>query len=114
MKRKQTTLTLALGSAIAAAMVAGPVAAGSVFSAQALNGGYMVADAGKPADKAQEGKCAGQAKAKEGNCGTKVMGKGKEGKCGEGKCGNTKPKAKEGNCGAGAKAQEGKCAANKK
>lgn len=84
MTRKQTPLTLALGSAIAAAMAVAPAAADSVFSAQALTGGYMVAEAGKPADKAQEGKCAGQAK------------------------------AKEGNCGAGAKAQEGKCAANKK
>lgn len=102
MKRKQTTLTLALGSAIAAAMAAAPVSAGSVFSAQALKGGYMVADAGS---KAKEGKCAGDAKVKEGNCGAKEMGKGKEGKCGEGKCGNAKPKpkpkpkAKEGNCG---------------
>ncbi len=110
MNRKQTTLTLALGSAIAASFIAAPVSADSVFSAQALKGGYMVAAAD---DKAKEGKCAGAAKAKEGNCGAKEMGKGKEGKCGEGKCGN-KPKAKEGNCGAGAKAQEGKCAANKK
>lgn len=111
MKRKQTVLTLALGSAIAASLSTAPVIADSVFSAQALKGGYMVAEA----DKAKEGKCAGQAKAKEGNCGAKEMGKGKEGKCGEGKCGNKpKAKAKEGNCGAGAKAQEGKCAANKK
>lgn len=108
MKRKQTTLTLALGAAIATSFAVAPASADSVFSAQALNGGYMVADN----HKAKEGKCGG-AKAKEGNCGNKEMGKGKEGKCGEGKCGNTKPKAKEGNCGAGAKAQEGKCGGKK-
>ncbi|MBI5938722.1 MAG: hypothetical protein HY850_12860 [Betaproteobacteria bacterium] len=107
MKRKQTTLTLALGAAIATSFAVAPASADSVFSAQALNGGYMVADN----HKAKEGKCGGD-KAKEGNCGNKEMGKGKEGKCGEGKCGN-KPKAKEGNCGAGAKAQEGKCGGKK-
>ncbi len=48
--------------------------------------------------KGKEGKCG------EGKCGDK---KGKEGKCGEGKCGDKKTKGKEGKCG------EGKCGEKK-
>jgi uncharacterized low-complexity protein len=110
MKRsKQTALTLALGSAIAASLSAAPVnAAENPFAAQSMAKGYMVAEA----DKAAEGKC-GAKKETEGKCGAKA----KEGKCGgekskEGKCGDTKAKTK-------AKPKEGKKstedeAANKK
>jgi len=108
---KQTALTLALGSAIAASLAAAPVsAAENPFAAQSMDKGYMVAEA----DKAKEGKCGGK-KDKEGKCGAKA----KEGKCGgekakEGKCGGKKNAAdeaankkmmKEGKCG------EGKCGA---
>jgi uncharacterized low-complexity protein len=106
---KQTALTLALGSAIAASLSVAPVsAAENPFAAQSMDKGYMVAEA----DKAAEGKCGGKkaaeakcgAKAKEGACGgAKAKGdakkaedgkttaeKAKDGKCGEGKCGGTK------------------------
>ncbi len=112
---KRTALTLALGSAVTLGLSAAPVsAAESPFSAQVLDKGYMVAEAGK----AKEGKCG------EGKCGGKKGAKAKEGKCGEGKCGGKskgddmkaeqgkttqeKDKAKEGKCG------EGKCGGGKK
>lgn len=92
------TLTLALGSAIAASFMAAPVAnaAENPFAMQAIDGGLQVAEAGK---------------------------KAKEGKCGEGKCSASKAKAgqakaggadkmKEGGCSA-SKAKEGSCGANK-
>lgn len=79
-------------------------AAENPFAAKALSSGFTVAahhEAGK------EGKCG------EGKCGTKADDKvAKEGKCGEGKCGTKKDAAdakkddkaaKEGKCG------EGKC-----
>lgn len=109
---KQTALTLALGSAIAASLAAAPVvAADNPFAAQALGKGYMVADH----HKTKEGKCG------EGKCGGKKDAKAKEGKCGEGKCGGkakgddkkveqgktSDEKAKEGKCG------EGKCGGKK-
>lgn len=92
---KQTALTLALGSAISLSLTATPAsAADSPFAAQALEKGYMVAEAGK----AKEGKCGGD-KAKEAKCGAKKKSAEdeaankkmlKEGKCGEGKCGGKK------------------------
>ncbi len=106
---KQTALTLALGSAIAASLAAAPVsAAENPFAAQSMDKGYMVADA----DKAKEGKC-GAKKDKEGKCGGKKSAEDeaankkmmKEGKCGEGKCGAKN--LKEGKCG------EGKCGGKK-
>jgi uncharacterized low-complexity protein len=119
MKRKQqTSLTLALGSAIAATLAAAPVmAADNPFAAKSIGHGTQVA----AADKGMEGKCG------EGKCGGSKA-KAKEGKCGEGKCGGdmkaqgdakkaeegkttterTTTKAKEGKCG------EGKCGGMKK
>lgn len=100
MKAKKTTLSLAVGTAFAAGMIAMPAAAeNNPFAMQQLQNGYMVADNhAKPADaKAAEGKCGGKKeadmKAKEGKCGNKA--KMKDGKCGEGKCGGKKadPKA---------------------
>ncbi len=129
MKRtKQTALTLALGSAIAASLASAPVqAAESPFAAQTLENGYMVAGT----DKTTEGKCGGM-KDKEGTCAgskAKTTTKAKEGNCGgmkgkEGTCAGSKgdamkdegkappDKAKEGNCG-GMKGKEGKCGAMK-
>ena len=106
---KQTALTLALGSAIAASLAAAPVsAAENPFAAQSISKGYMVAEEGKCGGakkateakcgaKAKEGKCGGE-KAKEGKCGGKKSAEDeaankkmmKEGKCGEGKCGAKK------------------------
>ena len=72
-KSNNTSIALAIGAA---------VAAGSLFSMQAMANGYMQ-DAPKAEAKATEGKCG-------------------EGKCGEGKCGGMKADAKathEGGCG---------------
>ncbi len=114
---KQTALTLALGSAIAASLAAAPVtAAENPFSAQAMSKGYMVAET----SKATEAKCGGM-KDKEGTCaGSKTKAKTQEGNCGgmkgkEGTCAGSKAateKTKEGNCG-NMKGKEGKCAAAK-
>ena len=68
------SLALAIGAA---------VAAGSLFSMQAMAHGYM--------QQAQAADTAADAKATEGKCG--------EGKCGEGKCGGEKKAAHEGGCG---------------
>ena len=68
------SIALAIGAA---------VAAGSLFSMQAMAHGYM--QQAQTADKAAD------AKAAEGKCG--------EGKCGEGKCGGDKKAAHEGGCG---------------
>jgi len=77
---KKTALTLAIGSAIAASMVAVPVSASeNPFASQSLSKGYMVSEAA-------EAKC-GAKKTGEGKCGG---AKAKEGKCGEGKCGGKK------------------------
>ena len=115
MATSKTALTLALGSAIAASLVAAPASANeNPFAAQSMEKGYMVAEAAPEAGKAveakcgvksKEGKCGNKAKAKEGKCGgmksatdadtnKKMM---KEGKCGEGMCGGKS--AKEGKCG---------------
>lgn len=76
MSSKKTLISVAVGSAFAASLGVAPVvsAAENPFALQSLDKGYMVADnhAAKP----------------------KAM---KEGKCGEGKCGNMK--AGEGKCG---------------
>lgn len=100
MAHKKTALSLALGSAVAASLLAAPVvnAAKNPFEMQSLKSGYqVVAD-----NKGAEGKCGGD-KGKEGKCGGD---KKKDGKCGEGKCGGDKKK--DGKCG------EGKCGGDKK
>jgi uncharacterized low-complexity protein len=91
---KQHLITIALGSAFAAATLLPAHAAGNPFAAKTLDGGYQVAQADT---KAKDGKCG------EGKCGAD---KKKDGKCGEGKCGADKKK--DGKCG------EGKCGGDKK
>lgn len=127
MALKKTALTLALGSAIVAALAAAPVsAAQNPFAMQSMEKGYMVAeaapaaaDAGKAAEakcgakdkakaKAKEGKCGGKKSATDADANKKMM---KEGKCGEGKCGAKN--LKEGKCGGEKKADEGKCGGKK-
>ena len=69
MATRKTTLTLALGSALATALAAAPAGASeNPFASQSLAQGYMVA--------------------------SKAM----EGKCGEGKCGSKPPDAKQIEC----------------
>lgn len=99
MKSKKTSVSLAIGSAFAASMIALPAAQAdnSPFAMQQLQNGYMVADNHAGDAKAKEGKCGGakekDMKAKDGKCGNNA--KMKDGKCGEGKCGGKKadPKA---------------------
>ncbi|WP_291918763.1 hypothetical protein [Limnohabitans sp.] len=101
---KQHLITIALGSAFAAATLLPVHAAGNPFAAKTLDAGYQVAQADMKSDsKAKDGKCG------EGKCGgDKKTTKAKDGKCGEGKCGGDKGKAKDGKCG------EGKCGGDKK
>ena len=101
-------LAAAIGAAFVGTLAATPVtqASENPFAATSLSRGYMVAEKGAEGNcgakkkSESEGKCAGKKSVKEGNCGTKTMGKGNEGKCGEGKCGANKNKKKE---------MEGKC-----
>ena len=101
---KQHLITIALGSAFAAATLMPAHAAGNPFAAKTLDAGYQVAQADT---KAKDGKC-GEAK-----CGADKKGatKAKDGKCGEAKCGADK-KAKEGSCG-GDKKKDASCGAKK-
>ena len=95
-------IAAALGAAFLASSVVSTVnAETNPFSATELNSGYDIVNKGKEG-KCGEGKCGGE-KGEEGKCGEGKCGgeKGKEGKCGEGKCGGEK--GKEGKCG------EGKC-----
>ena len=99
---KQHLITIALGSAFAAATLLPAHAAGNPFAGKTLDAGYQVAQADT---KAKDGNCG------EGKCGgDKKATKAKDGKCGEGKCGADKKatKAKDGKCG------EGKCGGDKK
>ena len=97
----------AVGTAFVASMAASTtaMAADNPFEATELDSGYMLADG----HKGKEGKCG------EGKCGGE---KAKEGKCGEGKCGGDKKahegKCGEGKCGGDKKAHEGKCGGDKK
>ena len=99
-RNRQHLITIALGSAFAAATLLPAHAAGNPFVAKTLDAGYQVAQADT---KAKDGKCG------EGKCGAdKKTTKAKDGKCSEGKCGADKSKAKDGKCG------EGKCGGDKK
>lgn len=81
---KQHLITIALGSAFAAATLLPAHAAGNPFVAKTLDAGYQVAQVDT---KAKDGKCG------EGKCGgDNGKGKAKDGKCGEGKCGGDKKK----------------------
>ena len=102
-----TTSTKAVALVVSSAFLltigaASVSAAENPFAIKSLSSGYQVAD--NHADKAKDGKCG------EGKCGDsmkKTDAKAKDGKCGEGKCGaemqKTDAKAKDGKCG------EGKC-----
>ena len=88
MKAENKVLTVVLGGAFAASLALSPVvhAEKNPFAIKSLSNGYQVAEAEE---------------------------KGKDGKCGAGKCGankkaETEEKGKDGKCGAG------KCGANKK
>ena len=83
-------LAAAIGTIVIASMASIPVAQADVspFGMTDLGSGYQVS---------KEGKCGGDMKgdmkAKEGKCGGDMKGdmkKGKEGKCGVGKCGGKK------------------------
>lgn len=78
---KQQLLSVALGSAFAAATLMPVAHAANPFSADTLQNGYQVAQADI---KAKDGKCG------EGKCGAD---KKKDGKCGEGKCGGEEKKS---------------------
>jgi len=93
MSHKKTTLTLAVGSAIAATLgMLSASASESPFVSQPLAKGYMIAaaEADKPAAKTSESKCGGMKNKMDGKCGMKKR---------EGKCGGKKRKMKEGSCG---------------
>ncbi len=103
MASKKSAVTLALGTAFAASMLAGSYAraADNPFEMQSLKNGYQVAgmkdgNGNEVNPKAKDAKCGGDKK--------------KDGKCGEGKCGGDK--AKEGKCG-GDKKKDGKCGEGK-
>lgn len=89
MKNRKPSLTLAVGSAFALSLTALPnvQAADNPFGMQALQQGYLLADAKTPEGKCGEGKCGGKKKT--------------DGKAAEGKCGGAKSDAKmpEGKCG---------------
>lgn len=111
---KKTHLAALVGSAFAASLAAGGVAAAQTdanpFSITELSGGYKVAQEGQcganTAKPAQEGQCGANKtkQAAEGQCGAdksaqaqsaegaaaKPEKKDAEGKCGEGKCGGAK------------------------
>jgi len=97
-------LSIAIGATFAVSMAASNIAS----AAPAGDNPFAMSElesgymqvAGKDG-KCGEGKCGGDKKKdKEGKCGE---GKKKDGKCGEGKCGGDKKDKKEGKCG------EGKC-----
>lgn len=94
MKKINKSLALVLGSALTAsgAITTANAAENNPFAVTELSSGYDVA----MSKKGKDGKCG------EGKCGSK---KKKDGKCGEGKCGSKKKK--EGKCG------EGKCGSKK-
>ena len=101
MSKKNTALTLAVGSAFAASLMSLPPAAAgeNPFKLESLQNGYQIAAADKSKDgKCGEGQCGGAKKDKDGACGGDKKDKEgacggdkkKEGKCGEGKCGGNK------------------------
>jgi uncharacterized low-complexity protein len=88
-KLDKKALAAAVGSVFVVSLATAPIASAdsNPFGMSELSSGYMqVADS--------------------------HMGKGKEGQCGEGKCGGEKAK-KEGQCGEGKAAKEGQCGEGK-
>lgn len=105
--KKSRIVSLAIGSAVAAASMA-PLAqaADSPFAVKPLTAGYQLAQADKKADgKCGEAKCGAEKRSAE---------KKKDGKCGEAKCGADKKadKKPEAACGAGKK-KDASCGAAK-
>jgi uncharacterized low-complexity protein len=94
-------VALAIGAAMASSMAFASVAQAAPFATTDLAQGYaqFMGEGSCGGEKGKEGKCG------EGKCGTDK--KDAEGKCGEGKCGGDKKDA-EGKCG------EGKCGGDKK
>ena len=79
---KKNLIAAAVGTAFVAGMTAAPIAsaAENPFAMQSLDKGYMVAQAGKPADgKCGQGKCGGMNKATENKCGAAMMDANKDG-----------------------------------
>ena len=111
----KTKLISSFGGAVAASLLATPIAQASEnpFAIQKTSSAIQLAE---NMEKGAEGKCSdGKCgdKMKEGGCSGKMgkMGKMKDGKCGEGKCGD---KMKEGGCsGTMEKMKEGKCSEGK-
>jgi uncharacterized low-complexity protein len=105
-------LSIAVGVAFVGSLAISQAASASSFSLSDLDSGYQLvggdkhddADKAKKEGKCGEGKC-GDDKAKEGKCGDDKAKH--EGKCGEGKCGDDKKK--EGEKGEEGKCGEGKC-----
>ena len=93
---KRKPVALAIGAALVGTLAVAGAASASAFTVTDLAHGYS--------QFMGEGSCGGE-KGKEGKCGEGKCGgasKGAEGKCGEGKCGsNSKDggKGKEGKCG---------------
>ena len=96
----KTMITKPVAAAVGVAFVSSlavsttAVADENPFAMDELDSGYMLAGSHEGKEgKCGEGKCGGE-KAEEGKCGHE---KAEEGKCGEGKCGGEK--AEEGKCG---------------
>lgn len=118
-RKKQTALSLALGSALSASLASTPAAAqgqtssANPFGAHSLERGYMVAQA----QVKQGSGRTGQTPNPDAEANRRMM---QEGKCGEGMCGSKH--AKEGKCGSSkaksgkppaAKGGEGRCGAKR-
>jgi uncharacterized low-complexity protein len=97
MKNQQTTISLILGTAFAAALSSAPTvnAAENPFEVKSLSHGYMVADASTGGEKMKDGKCS-------------------TGKCGANKKKKMEEKMKEGSCSGDKKMKDGSCSADKK
>ncbi len=98
-------VTAAVGVAFVSSLAASSTALAddNPFATDELDAGYQLAGEKGKEGKCGEGKCGGD-KGEEGSCGEKADAKGEEGKCGEGKCGGDKgkEKGKEGSCGGNA------------
>jgi uncharacterized low-complexity protein len=107
MKTSNKAVALAVSSAFALSIGATSInAAENPFAIKSLSSGYQVAEHHEKEMK--DGKCG------EGKCGESMKKEMKDGKCGEGKCGHG-DKAKDGKCGEGMKKEmkDGKCGEGK-
>ncbi len=111
-KKSIKPISLAVGTAFITSLAASNVAAGTdnntnPFAMDELSSGYMQLASGYGDKSDKEGKCG------EGKCGEKKSDK--EGKCGEGKCGSDGEMKEnmEGKCGEKKSDKEGKCGEGK-